>query len=167
MIRPLHLFVCLPLVLAAVPAASQAGEAECQAVVAAFTRLAEAPAYRQTVTLPGVGTMAMATIGDTLYAEADGAWTKLPLRPGGRKEMMQQIIGTRPLENCEAAGSETVDGVATAIFAYRVPPIEGISPEPSDQRVWIADADGLPVRMVSADGTEVSLSFAPFDPPVP
>jgi hypothetical protein len=47
-----------------------------------------------------------------------------------------------------------------------VPPIEGITPEPSDQRVWISDADGLPVRMLSADGTEVSISFAPFDPPV-
>lgn len=166
MLRLLKPLLVLPLALADASFA-RAGEAECQAVVAAFTRLAEAPAYRQTMKLPGVGTMEMAAIGETLYIAADGKWSKLPLRPGGRKEIMQQIIGSRPLANCEAAGSETVDGVATTVLAYRVPPIEGLTDQPSDQRVWVGDADGLPLRMVSADGTEVSLSFAPFDPPVP
>lgn len=166
MVRLLRHCLALPLLVTA-STAVRAGEAECQAVVAAFTRLAEAPAYRQSMSLPGQPAMEMAAIGDTLYMNAGENWQKLPLKAGGRKEIMRQIVGEKPLENCEAGGTEQVGGQAADMFAYRVPPIEGLSPEPSDQRVWIAQADGLPLRMLSADGVDVMISYAPFEPPVP
>ncbi len=141
----------------------------CQTVLDAYTALSKAPAYRQTVSGPGAPPMELVAVGDTLYMQDGESWTKLPLQPGMRAQMMADIVPeAAALSDCVELGSETVDGVDATIYGYQPPPIEGV-PGMGPQKVWIG-ADGLPRRMTAEgdDGTlEVRLSFDNVTSPIP
>ena len=68
--------------------AGSASADACQTVLDAYTALSKAPAYRQTMSTPGEAPMELVTVGDTLYMKEGTGWTKLPLRPGMREQMM-------------------------------------------------------------------------------
>ena len=149
-------------------AASAAADA-CQTVLDAYVALSKTPAYRQTIDAPGATRMEMMAIGDTLYVKDEGDWTKLPLQPGMREEMMSQMVpDASALKNCEEVGSESLGGVSTTIYAYEPPPIEGV-PDTGPQKVWI-DGEGLPRRMTAdqEDGRlEVDMYFDDVTAPIP
>lgn len=158
-------FVAGGLSLGAGPAAADA----CQTVLDAYLALARAPAYRQVVATPGAPSMEMITVGDTLFVKDEGAWAKLPLRPGMREQMMSQMVpDAAALKNCEELGTETLEGVATTIYGYEPPPMDGV-PATGPQKVWIGE-DGLPRRMTAEqDGgtVDVTMSFDGVTAPIP
>ncbi len=158
-------FVAAGLSLGAGPAAADA----CQTVLEAYVALSKAPTYRQVVATPDAPPMEMVTVGDTLFVKDEGAWAKLPLQPGMREQMMSQIMpDAAALKNCEELGTETLEGIATTIYGYEPPPMEGVSAT-GPQKVWIGE-DGLPRRMTAEqDGgaVEITLSFDGVTAPIP
>ncbi len=123
----------------------------CAPIVAAYAKLAEVPAYRQVIALAGQEGAETIAVGDTLYVKSGGEWQTLPLPPGGRKQIMAQITGAGELTDCAEAGADSINGAAMTKHAYQ-PPKMGNFPM-SRQTVWIGDADGLPRRMATDDGT--------------
>ncbi|MFZ1681556.1 MAG: hypothetical protein WAT70_11105 [Rhizobiaceae bacterium] len=148
-----------PALLAAaclLPAAALADA--CAPVAAAYAKLGEVPAYRQVIAIAGQEDAETIAVGDTLYIRSGDGRETLPLPPGGRKQIMSQIVGNGQLTDCAPAGAESIDGVATTAHGYQ-PPKMGNFPM-SRQTVWIGDADGLPRRMATDDGsTSVEISY--------
>ncbi|MER2509871.1 MAG: hypothetical protein ABTQ27_14115 [Amaricoccus sp.] len=149
--------------------AGSASADACQTVLDAYTALSKAPAYRQTMSTPGEAPMELVTVGDTLYMKEGTGWTKLPLRPGMREQMMASIVpDVSALKDCSELGSETLGGIGTTIYSYQPPPMDGV-PDTGPQKVWIGE-DGLPRRMtVEQDGgtLEVVMSFDGVTAPIP
>lgn len=142
----------LSAVLALSPAAAFADD--CAPVLAAYGKLAEVPAYRQVVAMAGQPGMETIAVGDTLYVQTHGKWTKMPLPPGGRKQVMQQALGgTDGIKACAAAGADAIGGAAMTVHAYDPPAMGGFNT--GRQKVWIGDADGLPHRMATEDGSTI------------
>lgn len=142
---------------------------DCETVLNAYTAMSRAPAYHQTMAMPGVA-LEMIAIGDALYMKDGAEWMKLPVTPGMREQMMAQIMpDATALRDCRSVGSETLDGVDTSIYEYQPPEIEGAGPM-GVQRVWIADADGLPRRMAAEQDGEtidIRISYEDVTPPLP
>lgn len=163
----MRLIAFSPLLLALFPAVASADA--CESVKAAYDKLATAPAYRQSMTMEGMPDMHMVMIGDTLYMEqTKDKWTKMPLEPGMRAKMMHDLMPeASALKDCQDLGAEVVDGVAATVFAYTPPPIGGI--EQGAQKVWVADADGLPRRMTAEQEgkpMEVTIGYEDVTAPV-
>lgn len=148
------------LILALVPATAMADD--CQTIVKnAYDKLSVAPAVRQTLTMDGSPTMEMVMLGDTLYMDqGKGGWTKLPLQPGMRQQMMQQTIpNASVLAECGEMGGESVEGRAMTIYQYLPPSIAGETP--TLQKVWIGDDDGLPHQMTTEqEGAPMMMTLA-------
>lgn len=163
----------LPLALLAAIPSSPAWADACATVKAAYDKLATAPAYRQSVAMEGTPPMQLVMIGDVLYITQDatkaGGWTKMPMAPGMRAQMMQQTVpDAAALTDCREVGPDTLDGAAMTVLEYRPPPIEGL--DGGLQSIWIGEADGLPHRMKAVqDGKpiEVDLAFDGVTAPIP
>ncbi len=144
--------------------------AECETVAAAYAALAKVPAYRQVTELNGKPLLDAIMIGDTFYVNNDGVWSKMPLGPGMREEMMKKVIpDASALTGCKALGSEKLDGLDTSIFEYQPPPMEGVEAS-GPQRVWIGVGDGLPRRMTSdqvGKAIDVRITFDNVAAPIP
>jgi hypothetical protein len=140
----------------------------CAAVADAYGRLAAVQAYRETVSMPNLVTLEMVAIGDMLYVKQGLDWQKVPLEPGMRAKMIKRIIpDAASLKACAAAGTETIDGQAMAIYDYTPPAVEGIG-DPGPQRVWIGAGDGLPHRLLAErQKADIRLSFDGVKAPIP
>ncbi len=157
----------LTLLLALAPVAALADDCQ-DAVKAAYDKLAAAPAVKQTATIPGTPTLQMVMIGDILYMDrGDGQWTKLPLQPGMRAEMMQDTIpDASELTECRVVGKDAVDGADMTVYQYVPPQLMDETPGP--QQLWIGVADGLPHRMTSEqDGQSLEMTMTYEDVKAP
>lgn len=136
------------LLLALAPATAWADACQ-DTVKAAYDALAKVPAVAQTLTMEGTPTIRMITVGDTLHLDqGEGTWTRVPLQPGMRQQMMQQTLpDASALGACATVGSEALEGAAMTVYQYLPPSIAGETPSP--QKLWIGDADGLPHRMTT------------------
>lgn len=144
------------LVLTLSPAAAYADD--CAPIAAAYAKLAEVPAYRQVIALAGGEGAETVAIGDTLYVKSGGEWQRMDLPPGGRRQTVMQFLDKDALKGCAVAGADTLNGAAMTKYGYE-PPVMGGFPM-SRQTLWIGDADGLPHRMASDDGsTTVDISY--------
>jgi len=161
----MRLSVPAALAAALVPAAALADA--CETVKAAYDRFAAAPAYRQSVSLEGTGTVELVMIGDAMHMQdGSGEWTTLSLEPGMRAQMMEATIpDASALADCRELGAETLDGRETTVFEYVPPAMEGVDQGP--QKVWV-DADGLPRRMTAVqEGSAVDVRIAYEDVSAP
>jgi hypothetical protein len=126
---------------------------DCAPVQAAFVALTAAPAYRQTVTMPGMDPLESIVIGDTIYMRMNGSWSApITLKAGGRLGVLNEIL-TRSggLQDCSTDGSETVDGRPATVYHYVLPPIEGLGTA-GPMTLYVGD-DGLPLRLKADDGS--------------
>lgn len=82
-------------------------------------------------------------IGDKRYEKVGGKWT---VEPYDAKTAVAMLIERQSLETgppCIRIGEETFDGQAATIYGrYRR------RTETIDSRVWIANATGLPIRLI-------------------
>jgi outer membrane lipoprotein-sorting protein len=147
------------------PSSAFAGPADCENIAAAYEKLGALPAVRQQVSSSDGSKMESIMLGDALFLNADGEWTKMQLQPGQRAAMFKQLFDKLSIDTCTPAGGDTLDGRATTMFDYVVPPLGGGKAD--TQRVWIGADDGLPRQMLSQDGTRVVLSFEGIEAPVP
>lgn len=157
----------LSLCLALAPAAAFADA--CETVIAALGKFAAAPAVHQTISMVDQPPIQMVAIGDAMYVDpGKGAWMKLPLQPGGRAAMMQDVMpDATALKDCHEAGTENIEGAAMTVYEFLPPSFAGEVPQP--QKLWIGDADGLPHRMTAiADGKpmEMTVSYEGVTAPV-
>jgi len=143
---------------------------DCAPIYRAFEALSAAPSVSQTVSMAGMPPMQSVIIGDTVYAHDGTKWIKIVLKAGGRMGMLKQFVpDAGSLKDCVAAGVDTLDGKAMTTYTY-VPPtpagMEAFAPKDPGQKLWVGDEDGLPHRM-TAEGTEVTISYDHVEPPVP
>jgi hypothetical protein len=141
---------------AALPSAARADP--CAPIVAAYEKLAAAPAYRQVITAFGQPPVEAVAVGDRLFMREGGEWDSIELKPGARQEMMASVIGQAGgLKNCVEKPGATVDGAAVKVFSYE-PPAMGDLPGGGEQTLWIGAADGLPRRM-EAGAVEMVITY--------
>lgn len=152
------------LVLAATPA--HAATDDCTArIAAAWTRVADAPAYRQSVDMPKLAMrMESVVIGNDIWTIADGKTNRTQFPPGGRKKMVERFVGATPTVSCTMIGEETIDGRATLVYDFTRAPLPGLEKAPVQQKVWIGKTDGLVRRLVGPDAT-VSVSYENIEAP--
>lgn len=158
---------CLAAVAAllAVPGAVRADD--CAPVMAAFEAQASAPTLSQTMTMQG-RKMRSIFIGDTLYAEMEGAWKTVQMKPGGRLGMMRGMLGMAGgLSECADLGTETLDGSKVRVLSYRPPAFPGAGPS-GLQKIWVGVDDGLPHRLVGEEeGLDAAFAYKDVKAPVP
>lgn len=150
--------------------AALAGPADCEAIQNAFNAVADVPGYRQSVDMPSTGMkMESVVVGEIVYASIDGKWTKVRLKPGGRKGMLTAIMSMSQVFDCKELRSETLPVGRAKVYEYMMSPpkgMPGVSDKPAKHTVWIGVDDGLVHRM-HADDMKVELDFRKQIPPIP
>ncbi|MBX3569332.1 MAG: hypothetical protein KF914_14830 [Rhizobiaceae bacterium] len=158
--------IAVALVLMSGASPAWAGSDECRLIEAAYLRLAEVPAYQQIIDQEGADPMESIAIGETLYVKISGTWSKMSLKAGGRQQIMKQLFDSASVTDCRSAAAEDIDGIAATVYDYTLPPIEGLSGKPSQQRVWIGQDDGLPHRM-DTEGMKITIKVGDMTAPIP
>lgn len=144
---------------------------DCAVIFKAFTDLSAVPQYASTTTQDGIAMKAV-VIGDTVYANPGGKWTKVPLKAGGRLGMLKSFVpDAASLKDCKAGTADEIEGKAMATYSYIVPVPENMKqfagPDTDKpQTVWIGADDGLPYKMV-AGGIELTVTYAGVVAPIP
>lgn len=139
----------------------------CKTIFDSYTRLSEAPGYRQTVSLKGAVIAEQVMVGNDLYSKDGDTWSKQSLGEGTRKALQTSIMpAADALRNCTAGAVEPVDDVQARQYSYSMPPVNGVG-DLGPQRVWIGEDDGLPHRLVSEkQGTETRVRYDDVKPPL-
>lgn len=138
---------------------------DCAAIATAFAQMGTVPAFHEKVEQDGTS-MEMTAIGDDLFMVMDGETTKLPLPAGGREKLFAGIFDVFTVTDCSALPDETLDGRATKVFDYVLPPDGGLIPEAITQRVWIGRDDGLPYKATNPTGS-VTISYEGIEASAP
>ncbi|MFK8250560.1 hypothetical protein [Ancylobacter terrae] len=142
---------------------------DCPAIFKAFETLMKTSTYSQNIAMKEMSLRSI-VMGDVIYMNSDGTWTKVALKPGGRQEMLKQFVpdGSH-LKECAKVGTESIGGKAMTIYRY-VPPVpkgmEGLPGAGVPQKLWVGDSDGLPHRLTT-DAMEMTISFEPVTAPIP
>jgi outer membrane lipoprotein-sorting protein len=97
--------------------------------------------------------------GDKMYVEMHRVWNSTPMTTKqlidktNKSSLKDQLV-------CQRTGDETLDGVATTIYA-----VENQAPaRAGHSRVWVAKANGLPMKTeVSLGGGDVMTSVFDYD----
>lgn len=145
---------------------------DCATVFKAYSDLSAVPSYASTMTQAGM-VMKAVVIGETVYANADGQWTKVPLKAGGRLGMLKSFVPEAgSLQDCKAGAADAIDGKAMATYSYVVPVPEEMKafagPDADKpQTVWIGVDDGLPHKMVAGGGIELTIAYDGVVAPIP
>lgn len=153
--------------LLAAPAAL-ARPADCEAVQNAFNAVSDVPGYRQSVDMPG-SKVESVVVGETIYAHVDGKWTKIRLRPGGRKGILQTMMSISQVFDCKELRSETLPAGRAKVYEYMMTPpkgLPGVPDQPVKHTVWVGVDDGLIHRMHAGD-MKIELDFRKQIPPIP
>jgi hypothetical protein len=126
---------------AAAPAFAQ--DAACKAVVDAFALLANTPNHQFTLQRDRSGTSTAESIntGTMLYVRTQGKWSGKPFSPAA--EIMTEAARARSQKStCRRVRDENVEGIEASRYSVQTKADYGAS----DAKLWIAKANGLPVR---------------------
>jgi outer membrane lipoprotein-sorting protein len=97
--------------------------------------------------------------GDKMYVELRRVWSTVPMTT---KQLIDKVNNTslKDVLVCQRTGDETINGVSATIYA-----VEDQSPtRASHSRIWIAKANGLPLKTeVRLGGGEVMTSQFDYD----
>jgi hypothetical protein len=145
--------------------------AACDAIQNGFNAVASVPGYRQVVELGRTGErMEGVVIGETVYMRVNDRWTRMRLKAGGRKGMLNQILSMSSITDCREVRAEALpSGMRAKVYEFMMTPprgMPGVPDKPSKNTVWIGVDDGLVYRQVS-DETSVTLSYDKVMPPIP
>jgi hypothetical protein len=148
-----------------------ANPAACDAIQNGFNAVASVPGYRQVVELGRTGErMEGVVIGETVYMRINDRWTRMRLKAGGRKGMLNQILALSSITDCREVRSEALpSGVRAKVYEYMMTPprgLPGASDKPVRTLIWIGIEDGLVHRQVSED-TSIHLAYDRVVPPIP
>lgn len=138
---------------------------DCAAIATAFAQMGTVRAFHEKIEQDGTS-MEMTAIGDTLYMAMDSETTALPLPPGGREKLFAGIFDVFTVTDCTALPDEALDGRATKVFDYVLPPDGGLIPKALTQRVWIGVDDGLPYKATNPTGSVV-ITYEGIEAPAP
>lgn len=152
-------------------ALGQADPAACDAIQNGFNAVASVPGYRQVVEMGRTGErLDGVVIGETVYMRVNDRWTRMRLKPGGRKGMLEQIVAMSSIAQCTEIRSEPLpSGARAKVYQYMMTPpqgMPGVGDKPIPQQVWIGIEDGLVHKQVSQDIT-ITLSYDRVMPPIP
>jgi hypothetical protein len=92
------------------------------------------------------------SVGGAMWTRTgDSEWTALP---GGEmmKDMIESMLANVDgslVSNVQLVGPEVLDGEATTVYTYSSSLGEGESAITSENKLWIADASGLPIKLES------------------
>lgn len=110
-------------------------------------------------------------VGDTLYLQADGRSTKVPLPKGTLSQWRDplKIEENKAGLSVEALGSDRVQGQAANKYLVRNTPPEASQLEPNEFTFWIG-SDGLPLQLLHQGQSQgkpysMTLRYSRFDDP--
>jgi len=151
--NPLPAFALL---LAAQPVTAL--EPHCETYLAAVEKTAAQPA-RHSVSDLGEGMRTEAIIKDgQMYMQVDGRWMQGP--PGFvamEAELNADLrSGKTRLHDCQQLGRESVDGIQTTVYSYRLD-LPGLPASAEPAKAYIGD-DGL-IHAQASDGAKVRTRF--------
>lgn len=139
-----------PLLLTLVTASFMAHQAHaldaaCERVASASETKLAAPAFHDRKELGGLVHELLAVDGklyarDAVAGRPPEAWAPSPVTLADIRSAARTYRGL--LQSCRGLGSESVDGVVTDIYAFKVKTGGTVA----DGKVWIGKADGLPYR---------------------
>jgi hypothetical protein len=149
-------------------ASAQSGS--CALVQESINAVATAPAYRQSTKIPSMPDgMEAVVIGDMIYARVDNKWNKIPLKPGGRKGMVEQFMSMSAVSDCKETGIEDLNGRKLRVVEYMMTAPKGMPGDdgkPKKHSLWVGQDDNRPYRLVS-EGVEVDIQYENVTPPIP
>lgn len=156
------------LLMAVTPAL--AAPPECESIHKAFSTVATVESYRQKVDMPEMKTtFEQMVIGDVIYTREETKWSKLKLKPGGRKGILEAMAPLSAISGCKALRSETLPAGPTQVYEFMMAPPKGIpgaGTAPIRQEVWIGTRDGL-VHRISGGSTTANITYGALTPPIP
>lgn len=155
-------------ILSASGASAQSGS--CTIVQESINAVATAPAYRQSTKILGMPEgMEAVVIGDMIFAHIDNKWNKIPLKPVGRKGMVEQIMSMSAISDCKETGIEDQNGRKLRVVEYMMTAPKGMPGDdgkPKKHSLWVGQDDNRPYRLVS-EGVEVDIQYENVTPPIP
>ncbi len=144
--------------LLAAPLAARADD--CTTVASAMIALAKVP-YADTMAMTkpdkSVDRSASIITGTKMYVQVNGeAWQSMPYTAQDTIDQINKVV-KEAKQTCAKGGSESVGGVPASIFSAHVEH----TGRASDNRIWISDKTGLPLKAETRlqDGTTVSQSY--------
>jgi hypothetical protein len=143
---------------------------DCSVVNNSFLAVQALPGFDEKITLTPAGKpatdMEMITLGDAVYMKfGDKAWRKQAITAAARKETTATMMKTMAPTDCTVAGSETVAGVPTTIYAFQQPDVRSKG-QMLDVKMWIANSDGLPRKSLS-NISATTFSYDNITAPIP
>lgn len=152
-------------------AGAQASPAACDAIVNGFNAVASVPGYRQTIDMPRSGEkLEGVIIGETMYMRVNDKWSRIRLKPGGRKGLTSQMIAMSSISDCKEVRAEALpSGARAKVYDFLMQPprgMPGVGDKPIRQQVWIGIEDGLVHKQVGDDLLLV-LSYDKVVAPIP
>jgi hypothetical protein len=135
--------------LGALPAIAQTAPA-CQAPYAAMLKVATASHHAtSTMSNPPIVSETI-TAGGVIYVKIGGAWKKSPMTPQALAQQEQDNIKNAK-STCQQLPDDRVDGAVAAVYT-----IHSETPDlgPSDAKLWVSKATGLPLRSEGDSGGE-------------
>lgn len=169
MVRPSYARCLIAGGLSLASAQAFAGPAECEALQNAFNAVAAVPAYRQVVDMPTTKMRFEAVvIGEMIYSNVEGKWTKIRLKPGGRKGILDQVMSMSALLDCTSLRNEEIPAGRSKVYQYTMTPPKGMpgATGPVQTTIWIGLNDGLVHRMTTSD-MKVEITYDKVMPPIP
>jgi hypothetical protein len=168
--------LCVIALIAAPTSDGFAEEADCKPMFAAMTHLFNTPSHqylKQTNTITGDKAVVSEIIntGKAMYIMVDGKWHNSEVTSAQLQEQEESSRRKAKLTTCKLVHEEALDGVPVTLFTAHTETEYGAS----DQQMWIAKKDGLPVRetieMTMGDhaGTsraEIRVSYSGITAPV-
>jgi hypothetical protein len=139
--------LCVVGLIAAPTGYSLAEDADCKPMFEAMNHMFNTPSHqylKQTNTLTGDKAVVSEIIntGKALYIMVDGKWHNSEITSAQLQEQEESSRKKAKLTTCKLVHEETLDGVSVKLFNAHTETDYGAS----DQQMWIAKKDGLPVR---------------------
>lgn len=148
-------FAFVVLLSLAVP--SVAAQEDCDFIAASYAKLVNVP-YKQIIKTDGKVGGEFISMNNMLYAKVSDSWDSMPYALEARRANMNQLFDKLSIKECAREPDGNLEGKAVKVFSYVVPPITGMSTEPTTQLIHIGSDDGMPYLM-TAGAMWVELSY--------
>jgi len=152
--------LCLFALMLAAATAAQALDAACEPFVAAAEKTAAQPARHSVSQLDATTRAEAILIGGKIYMQMAGRWMKGPPNFAATEKKLNAAMrsGEIQLLDCQKLGRETVDGIATTVYRYRMKMPGTTLGSETPAKVFIGD-DGLLYAQDSGDGAKVRYRY--------
>ncbi len=143
---------------------SVAAQEDCDFIAASYAKLVDVP-YKQIIKTDGKVNGEFISMNNMLYAKVTDSWDSMPYALEARRANMSQLFDKLSIKKCSKEPDGDLEGKAVKVFSYIVPPMAGMSTEPTTQLIHIGSDDGMPYLM-TVGAMRVELSYDDVAAPI-